>query len=284
MGQQRSSGSTAPPDQKPTSKEDGLDLCDVLLKGLPAGLKQDGLRAWVEERLPGGAGIENIRSVGGAGGAQEATPASGSSFTVRFRREANARRAVEALGDSELKGHKVSATFRSLEMSRQSAKGGRLIVRNLAFGATEKHVRKAFAELGELTDVHLPLKNGESASGAGGSPAHRGFAFVQYADSHVSERAVSELNGIKICGRGVAVDWAMDAKLYGAVVREEDRKKTKKGEPAEQSGKTDNGGHEKDDKSEEEEESDEDDEEDSEDEDEEEEEDEDEEAAKKEVR
>merc|ERR1719183_443178 len=56
--QQRSSGTTAPAAAKPAGelegrqkKEDGLDLCDVLLKGIPPGMKKEGLRAWIEEKL-----------------------------------------------------------------------------------------------------------------------------------------------------------------------------------------------------------------------------------------
>ncbi|CAJ1340438.1 unnamed protein product [Effrenium voratum] len=50
---------------------------------------------------------------------------------------------------------------------------------------------------------------------------HRGFAFVQFAESGEAEKAVAELNGAKICGRTVAVDWAVDASVYNSLQREE---------------------------------------------------------------
>lgn len=220
----RESGLTAEDEGAEKPSDRGLDLREVLLKGIPAGIQKTAMRAWVEERLPGGCGLEDVRRISGSDGVPEA-------FVLRFKKEANARRAVETLQGAKFQSKEVSAGFRALEMSRQSAKGGRLIVRNLAFGATEKHVRKEFAKLGELTEVHLPPKQGDK--GQGGNPAHRGFAFVQYADSSFAERAVAELNGVKICGRGVAVDWAVDAKLYGSLKQEEERpQRPKKGDKA----------------------------------------------------
>jgi len=141
-------------------------------------------------------------------------------FIVYFRKEANARRAVEVLDGLELDGHSVSATFRALELSR---KAGRLIVRNLAFSAGEKHVRKAFAKIGELTEVNMPMKE-DAAEGK----MNRGFAFVQFADASVAQKAVTELNGVKICGRGVAVDFAVQSELYQSLQREEKQEPARK--------------------------------------------------------
>merc|ERR1712085_222857 len=52
---------------------------------------------------------------------------------------------------------------------------------------------------------------------------HRGFAFVQFADMGSAEKAIQELNGTKICGRGVAVDFVVDAGLYRSLQREDER-------------------------------------------------------------
>merc|ERR1712023_242164 len=79
---------------------------------------------------------------------------------------------------------------------------GRLIIRNLAFKAAEKHLRKVFEPVGDLANVHLPEKK------EGGQFGHRGFAFVQFARVEDASRAVKKLSGTKVLGREITVDWA----------------------------------------------------------------------------
>lgn len=188
------------------------DLRSIELRGVPPSAKKASLQAWIEERLPGGCGLENVRRVLGEGADDDA--GGGGSFVVTFRKQMNASRALESLNGADLDGHRISATYRSLALSKSSSKAGRLIIRNLAFSATEKQVRKAFEKIGALEQVHLPLKKDSEVQ-------HRGFAFVQYKNAAVAEKAISELNGSKVCGRGVAVDWAVDTQLYGSLQKEE---------------------------------------------------------------
>jgi len=189
---------------------DAGDLRVVQLLGLPGGTSKASVRTWVEEHLPGGCGIEDVRrNISDSGSATQAM------YLVSFRKEQNARRALEVLQGSKFEGHEVSAGFRALERSRHTAKAGRLIIRNLAFDAREKHIRKAFEKIGELIEVHLPEKSGAAPG------QHRGFGFLQYSDTALAERAMAELNGTKICGRGVAVDWSVHSQLYGSLQREE---------------------------------------------------------------
>lgn len=65
-----------------------------------------------------------------------------------------------------------------------------------------------------MVDLHLPMKDGSTEK-------HRGFAFVQYGEAAKAERAIAELNNTKICGRVVAVDWAVDASVYSSLQRAE---------------------------------------------------------------
>mmetsp|Transcript_4447 Transcript_4447/g.10322 ORF Transcript_4447/g.10322 Transcript_4447/m.10322 type:complete len:685 (+) Transcript_4447:68-2122(+) len=122
-------------------------------------------------------------------------------------------------------GDKLDASKRALELSRSSSKAGRLIVRNLSFNAREKHLRKVFGQLGELADVHLPMKDGKDG-------LHRGFGFVQYKEASVAERAVADLNGTKICGRVVAVDWAVSASVFTKLQSEEQKEEPEAKLPA----------------------------------------------------
>eukprot|EP00929_Paragymnodinium_shiwhaense_P025851 TRINITY_DN1553_c0_g3_i2.p1 TRINITY_DN1553_c0_g3~~TRINITY_DN1553_c0_g3_i2.p1 ORF type:complete len:921 (+),score=369.68 TRINITY_DN1553_c0_g3_i2:157-2919(+) len=192
------------------SAASGLDLRSVQLRGLSAKLKKEDLSSWVEKMLPGGCGLDHVRKAK----ADEAKDSC--AWVVAFRNEANASRALAVLQGADFKGTKVHASYRALELSRSTAKAGRLIVRNLAFSATKKHLQKAFEKLGKVADVHVPAKPGVENQ-------HRGFAFVQYADASSAEKAIKELNGAKICGRGVAVDWAVEAELYSSLQKEEVR-------------------------------------------------------------
>eukprot|EP00927_Polykrikos_kofoidii_P043965 TRINITY_DN3806_c0_g1_i1.p1 TRINITY_DN3806_c0_g1~~TRINITY_DN3806_c0_g1_i1.p1 ORF type:complete len:935 (+),score=226.72 TRINITY_DN3806_c0_g1_i1:190-2994(+) len=194
-------------------KQSGIELRSVQLSGLSSSLEKEAVRAWVEEKLPGGCGLEHVRRAVG-GNNEDTTSGNDAVFVVTFRKEQNASRALEVLDGADLQGCIVAASYRALALSKESSKAGRLIIRNLAFGATEKHVRKTFATIGVLKDVHLPTKPGKEG-------LNRGFGFVQFEDIANAERAIKELNGSKVCGRGIAVDWAVDSQLYTGLQREE---------------------------------------------------------------
>jgi len=195
-----------------------MSLHTVQLMGLPPTAKKQAVQAWVEEHLPGGCGIENVKRIMREKGVDKKNGV----YVVSFRKEANARRAVEQLQSKDFEGSEVVASFRALEMSKHTTKAGRLIVRNLAFDATTKHLRKAFEPLGTLTDVNVPTKVNSA-----GDPVGKGFAFVQYADRDTAEKAIATLNGTKICGRGVAVDWVVDSQLYSILTREDEQQREK---------------------------------------------------------
>jgi len=196
-----------PAKKRPVSKESFTKshLRNLQLTGLGPEVSKEEVQNWVEEQLPGGCGIESVRRILDKPG----------NFAISFRKEQNAKRALAKLNGADMKGCQVLATLRALELSRESTKAGRLIVRNLSFNAREKHVRKAFEGIGTVVDLHLPMKEN--------SELHRGFGFVQYEKIADAERAVAELNKTKICGREVAVDWAVDASVYTSLQREERR-------------------------------------------------------------
>lgn len=186
----------------------------VQLSGVPKNMNKEMLQAWISKHVPGEHAIENVRrALGGCSDGNNKTDSA--TFLLQFNKHGTARHAVEALDGARLQDHVVKATYRALELSHQSSKSGRLIVRNLAFSASAKHVRKAFEALGPLKEVHVPMK-----AGAAGNE-HRGFAFVQYEKEALAEKAVATLNGSKICGRGVAVDWAVNTALYRNLQQEE---------------------------------------------------------------
>jgi len=78
--------------------------------------------------------------------------------------------------------------------------GNRLYVGNLSFDATSDSVRKAFAEIGEVTDVHVATDRETGRS--------RGFAFVTMASAQQAADAISRMNGAMLDGRPLRVNEA----------------------------------------------------------------------------
>lgn len=85
--------------------------------------------------------------------------------------------------------------------------GKRLYVGNLSFQATSDSVRACFAEMGEVTDVHLVTDRETGRS--------RGFAFVTMATDNEAAKATSQLNGVMLEGRPLRVNEAEERQPRG---------------------------------------------------------------------
>jgi RNA recognition motif-containing protein len=78
--------------------------------------------------------------------------------------------------------------------------GNRLYVGNLSYQATTESVRAAFAQLGEVTDVHV-MSDRETGQS-------RGFGFVTMGSAAEAAKAIAELNGALLDGRPLKVNEA----------------------------------------------------------------------------
>ncbi|HEV8247440.1 MAG TPA: RNA-binding protein [Polyangiaceae bacterium] len=85
--------------------------------------------------------------------------------------------------------------------------GNRLYVGNLSFNSTSESVRAAFAEIGEVTDVHL-VTDRET-----GRP--RGFGFVTMGTSEAAAEAISRMDGATLDGRALRVNEAEERRGGG---------------------------------------------------------------------
>jgi RNA recognition motif-containing protein len=83
-----------------------------------------------------------------------------------------------------------------LEMNMNS----RLYVGNLSFDATQDTLREAFAEIGEVTDVHVVSDRETGRS--------RGFGFVTMGNEQLAAEAISRMNGALLDGRPLRVNEA----------------------------------------------------------------------------
>jgi cold-inducible RNA-binding protein len=85
--------------------------------------------------------------------------------------------------------------------------GNRLYVGNLSFSTTSDAIRAAFAEFGEVQDVHL-VTDRES-----GQP--RGFGFVTMGTAQAAANAIEKMNGAMLDGRPLRVNEAEERSRGG---------------------------------------------------------------------
>ena len=94
-------------------------------------------------------------------------------------------------------------------------------MRNVGFNVKVEQIRERFQDLGELIDVVLPPSKRTSATTPDGRalkiPPHAGYAFVEFDTREQAQAAITAVNGSRIGGRPVAVDFAFDSRLYQAI-------------------------------------------------------------------
>jgi len=85
--------------------------------------------------------------------------------------------------------------------------GNRLYVGNLSYQSNSDSIRAAFAECGEVTDVHVVTDRDS------GQP--RGFAFVTMGSAQDAATAISKMNGAMLDGRALRVNEAEERGARG---------------------------------------------------------------------
>ncbi|KAL6561835.1 hypothetical protein OROGR_002842 [Orobanche gracilis] len=76
----------------------------------------------------------------------------------------------------------------------------KLIVRNVAFEATEKDLRQLFSPFGQIKSLRLPMKFGN----------HRGFAFIEYVTKQEARNALEALSNTHLYGRHLVLERAKE--------------------------------------------------------------------------
>lgn len=85
----------------------------------------------------------------------------------------------------------------------------RLYVGNLHFSLTEADIKSVFEPFGTILSVDLHREPGTLKS--------KGFAFVQFINTDVAEKAIEHMNGFELAGRSIKVNHVNSAKASGAV-------------------------------------------------------------------
>ncbi|KMS95226.1 hypothetical protein BVRB_010840 [Beta vulgaris subsp. vulgaris] len=82
----------------------------------------------------------------------------------------------------------------------------KLIVRNVAFEATEKDLRQLFSPLGQIKTLRLPMKVGKN----------RGFAFIEFVTKQEAQNALNTLSNTHLYGRHLVLERAKEDGKKGA--------------------------------------------------------------------
>ncbi|TKY56107.1 RNA-binding protein 19 [Spatholobus suberectus] len=86
---------------------------------------------------------------------------------------------------------------KTIEKDKSSTK---LLVKNVAFEATEKDLRQLFSPFGQIKSLRLPRKFG----------SHRGFAFVEYVTQQEAQNALKALSSTHLYGRHLVIERAKE--------------------------------------------------------------------------
>lgn len=76
----------------------------------------------------------------------------------------------------------------------------KLIIKNVAFEATEKELRQLFSPYGQIKSLRLPMKFGN----------HRGFAFVEFITKQEAQNALQALSSTHFYGRHLVLERAQE--------------------------------------------------------------------------
>nr|CCA24334.1 conserved hypothetical protein [Albugo laibachii Nc14] len=145
--------------------------------------------------------------------------------TVAFKMTKEVPVAVMKLDQHILKGDKLTVRpLRSfLDALKVKKDGLRLIVRNLSFQATDEDLHRVFSPFGAVSEAHvvrLPVDtiavsdNDDKEGSVSILGRSRGFGFVQFNEIEAAASAVKAINGNKLKGREIVVDFAVPKTDY----------------------------------------------------------------------
>ncbi|ONK55952.1 uncharacterized protein A4U43_C10F2630 [Asparagus officinalis] len=112
----------------------------------------------------------------------------------------------------DLQGTVLDGHALNLQLSRSKREGQvpkkkdkdlsstKLLVRNVAFEATEKDLRQLFSPFGQVKSLRLPMKFG----------GHRGFAFVEFVTKQEAQNAFQALSSTHLYGRHLVLERAKE--------------------------------------------------------------------------
>ncbi|GLT59947.1 hypothetical protein SLA2020_327400 [Shorea laevis] len=126
---------------------------------------------------------------------------------IEFDSVETATRVCSDLQGTILDGHALILQLCHAKKDEQAVKNvekdkstTKLLVRNVAFEATEKDLRQLFSPFGQIKSVRLPMKFGN----------HRGFAFVEFVTKQEAQNALKALLNTHLYGRHLVIERAKE--------------------------------------------------------------------------
>ena len=226
-------------EEKEKEKEDEESFSTLFVKNLNFTSDEDSLRSHIENL-----GIKGLRTVSITKITKgDYLLSSGFGF-AEFRSSEAAEAALKKMDGSVLDGHalQIKPSEKRLSTAPTGSKGGKktdkskmdpkaatmkLIVRNLAFQATEGELKSLFSSFGAVKRVRIPKKMGG---------VHRGFAFIDFSTAQEAAAAMTALMNAHLYGRHLVIEYARDddedldslrkrAKLDEGAVREDKKRR-----------------------------------------------------------
>ena len=226
-------------EEKEKEKEDEESFSTLFVKNLNFTSDEDSLRSHIENL-----GIKGLRTVSITKITKgDYLLSSGFGF-AEFRSSEAAEAALKKMDGSVLDGHalQIKPSEKRLSTAPTGGKGGKktdkskmdpkaatmkLIVRNLAFQATEGELKSLFSSFGAVKRVRIPKKMGG---------VHRGFAFIDFSTAQEAAAAMTALMNAHLYGRHLVIEYARDddedldslrkrAKLDEGAVREDKKRR-----------------------------------------------------------
>lgn len=212
------SGDSLKEADKVVADEDEIEICSVFVKNLNFSTTDAGLKAaFASCKGLRSAKVMRKKSAKVANAAAQTEGLSMGYGFLEFESATHAKEAIKRKQNVMVDGHALNlqASQRSASKSNRegTAKQGdkskpgtlsspRICVRNLAFEATGKELRKLFGVYGTVTAVRIPKKGDYSG--------HRGFAFIDFLTKTDATAAMEALQHTHLYGRHMVIEPAED--------------------------------------------------------------------------
>eukprot|EP00347_Sterkiella_histriomuscorum_P002356 403368470 len=108
-------------------------------------------------------------------------------------------KAEKKSNDDQLGKRKEKTELSKVE-AQEDLQSNKLLVKNLAFEATDSDIKELFKTYGALKKCRLPKKIN--------SKSHRGFGFVEFVSSEEAKNAFKMLQHTHLYGRKIIIEWA----------------------------------------------------------------------------
>lgn len=208
LKQKQGEDSGASKDKSATIDDDG-DYSSLFIKNLSFNTTEEKLLNHISN-AGGGSGLRSVKISTKIKGSTKLSMGFG---FVEYATSSLAQAAMAQLHDSNLDGHslevKPSDKRLTVQMSSSTStknssndgvlKTNKLVVRNVAFQATQTEIRALFSTFGSVKRVRIPWKLGG---------AHRGFAFVELSSHQEALNAMNSLASSHLYGRHLVIEWA----------------------------------------------------------------------------